>query len=312
MKNVIRSIPLIAAVTLAALVSTSCTRHARATRRLDHANRYFDSGQYDKAEIEYLNVLQLDRQNPDAIGRLGMILQAEGRVGRSIIYLTKARELRPEDLEVRLKLGLAYLEIGDLKRARDEANFILDRKPQDEQAPLLLAEASAGPKDIEESRKRLQRLPPPAAEGARYSSRWACSTCVCSRSRRRRRHSNERKRWRPNRAGLTLRWATSIGHKKTWRKRRRRSSRPPSFPARSPKKLQYAQFKIQTGDLAAGKRLLEEVTRNTPDYLPAWVWLAEIAATEKKYDESQTLVDKALARDMLQPEALLLSAGSRW
>ena len=85
MQNFIRSIPLIAAVTLAALVSTSCTRHARAARRLEQANRYFDSGQYDKAEIEYQNVLQLDRQNPDAIGRLGIIFQAEGRAGRSIV-----------------------------------------------------------------------------------------------------------------------------------------------------------------------------------------------------------------------------------
>jgi tetratricopeptide (TPR) repeat protein len=309
MKNVIRSIPLIAAVTLAALVSTSCTRHARATRRLDHANRYFDSGQYDKAEIEYLNVLQLDRQNPDAIGRLGVILQAEGRVGRSIIYLTKARELRPEDLEVRLKLGLAYLEIGDLKRARDEANFILDRQPQDEQAPLLLTEASAGPKDIEESRKRLQRLPPPAAEGAPVLVALGMLDLRLLQVKEAEAAFKRAQALAPGSSGPYTALGNLYWTQKDLPQAEAAFRQAAELsPARSPKKLQYAQFKIQTGDLAAGKRLLEEVTRNTPDYLPAWVWLAEIAATEKKYDESQTLVDKALARDMLQPEALLLSA----
>jgi len=309
MNKIIRLIPLIAAMTLAALVSTSCTRHARATRRLEQANRYFDSSQYDKAEIEYLNVLELDRQNPDAIGRLGIIYQAEGRVGRSIVYLLKGQELRPENLEVRLKLGLAYLAIGDLKHARDEANFVLDRKPQDEQAPLLLAETSAGPKDIEESRKRLQSLPQPAAEGAPV---LVALGVLDMRQRHVKEAETAFKRAQalapkssgPYTALGLLHWAQKdLAQAEAAFKQAAELS-----PARSPKKLQYAQFKIQNGDLATGKHLLEEVTRNTPDYLPAWVWLAEIAATEKKYDESQTLVDKALARDPFQPEAMLLSA----
>ena len=309
LKNLIRSVPLIVVATLAALVSTSCTRHARATRHLEQANRYFDSGQYDQAEVEYLNVLQLDRQNPDAIGRLGILFQAEGRVGRSIVYLVKGRELQPENLDVRLKLGLAYLAVGDLKHARTEASFVLDRKPQDEQALLLLAETSAGPEEIEESRKRLQSLPQPAAEGAPV----LVALGVLDMSQHQLKEAETAfKRARvlaPNSSGPytalgSLYWTQKdlVQAEAAFKQAAELS------PARSPKKLQYAQFKIQNGDLATGKRLLEEVTRNTPDYLPAWVWLAEIAAAEKKLDESQTLVDKALARDPIQPQAMLLSA----
>jgi len=29
------------------------------------------------------------------------------------------------------------------------------------------------------------------------------------------------------------------------------------------------------------------MTKNTPDYLPAWIRLAELAATGKKYDEAR-------------------------
>ena len=56
-------------------------------------------------------------------------------------------------------------------------------------------------------------------------------------------------------------------------------------PVRSPKRLSYANFKIQTGDLAEGKRLIAEITKAAPDYVPAWLREAEIALVEKKYDD---------------------------
>ena len=78
-------------------------------------------------------------------------------------------------------------------------------------------------------------------------------------------------------------------------------------PPRSPKRLGYAQYKIRAGDLTDGKQLLQEITRKTPDYLPAWRWLAEIALAEKNYDESADLVGKMLARDSINYDALLLN-----
>ena len=34
--------------------------------------------------------------------------------------------------------------------------------------------------------------------------------------------------------------------------------------------MQYAKFKINSGDPATGNKLLTEITEKTPDYLPAW------------------------------------------
>ena len=82
-------------------------------------------------------------------------------------------------------------------------------------------------------------------------------------------------------------------------------------PPRSLYRLSYAELKLQTGDPKEGSQLLEKITQDTPDFLPAWLTLAEIAANENKYDESLALVAKVLALDSNHPQALILSARMR-
>jgi tetratricopeptide (TPR) repeat protein len=77
-------------------------------------------------------------------------------------------------------------------------------------------------------------------------------------------------------------------------------------PPRSGKALQYAQFKIVTGDPDTGKRLLQDIVKKTPDYLPAWIALAQLAAAENKYADGVTLLDNVLSRDPQNLEGLLL------
>src|ERR1035441_1374539 len=79
-------------------------------------------------------------------------------------------------------------------------------------------------------------------------------------------------------------------------------------PARSPKRLNYAEFKLKTGSLDDAKKLLDEITRDTPDYLPAWIVLAQIAFSERRFDDSAALLQKVLARDRINYDATLLDA----
>src|SRR5262249_36163738 len=77
---------------------------------------------------------------------------------------------------------------------------------------------------------------------------------------------------------------------------------------RSPQKLEYAQFEIQIGNLPAAKKILEDVAKETPDYVPAWLGLAEIALAEKKFDDCAENIRDVLARDSGNYDASLLSA----
>jgi exosortase/archaeosortase family protein len=305
--------PLILAATgLLALVCTSCSPQAKKARAMERANRYFVAGQYDAAEIEYLNVLRIDKMDPQALGRLGVIYFDQGRVGKSLPFLLIGRQLEPENLEVRLELGLYLLAFGRFQEARDEADYILNHDPSYADAPLLLAETAVRPKEIEEARQRLGRLPAPVTNGAPVLV--ALGTLDF-----RQRHFPEAEALFKRALAVDPKYSaayTALGAL-YWEKNDMADAEQAFTKAadlssaRSAKRLQYAQFKIKTGNQDAGRQILLDIVQKTPDFLPASMLLAELDEREKRYDESAASVAKVLARDPAYPDALLLS-GRLW
>lgn len=299
-------------LTTLSLVQSSCSAGDRTARTLEQAHRYYEAGELEKAEIEYKNVLQKDPANPDAISQLGILYHDQGRDGRAAAFLLKARELQPENLAVRLKLGLAHLAAGGRKDARDEAVFVLERRPTDEQAPLLLVEASATPKELEDARQRLLALPSPAASGV--PAVVAAGNIALRLNRLDEAEAAFKKALAIDPKSAAAHGSLGLLH---W-SRKNVAATDAAFkqsadlsPPRSPKRLHYAQFKIQVGEVDAARQLLDELTRQTPDYIPAWILRAEVAINEKKLDESDAFIAKALAREPMHPEALLLNARIR-
>ena len=131
MHPIARSFSAFVLLTALILTGSGCSAGAKKARLLQSADGHYDAGEYDKAELEYLNALKLEPLNPRAIGRLGMIYSAQGRTGRAIAYVVRGSELLPDDLDLRLKLGQMYHATGKLEDARKQADFILTRKPQD-------------------------------------------------------------------------------------------------------------------------------------------------------------------------------------
>ena len=293
---------------MAVMASTGCTKAVKRARHMSRANHYYDSGELDKAEIEYLIVLNNDRGNAQAIGRLGLIYYDEGRFERAFAYLKKGCELKPDDLELRLKLAELYLSAGKWKEVRDEASFVLDRRPQDAEAPLLFAESAFATNLIDEVQQRLKAVSQKSGETA------ALDVALGSLDLRRGDTASaeaafQRAKTLDPKSDAAY-WAFgSLYVLQNDPKRAEEAFKTAAelSPLRSPKRLQYAQFKIQSGDLAEGKRLLQEMTEKTPDYLPAWRWLAEIALREKKYDECADDIGRILARDSLNLDAISLN-----
>jgi tetratricopeptide (TPR) repeat protein len=305
MQKNVRNLLMLALAVLLLVGGAGCSAKAKKAYHLSRANRFYDASQFDRAEVEYLNVLRYDSTNALAFGRLGLIYYEQGRMQRAAYFLGKGSQLATNDLNLRLKLGFIYTSAGQLKPAQDEAIFILGKNPQDDDAPLLLAETVGQPKDVAPVRQRLQAL-------ARTGDRAAIEVALGNLALRERDLATAGAAFKKAQAldpkssavnaGLgAYSWALGdVKQAETYFK-----AAADAAPIRSPRRMQYARFKIQTGDLPGARQTLEEILKQVPDYVPATLVLAEIAAAEKKYDESAGWLDKVQALDPDDFDAML-------
>src|SRR5262245_7359470 len=133
------------------LVGAGCSRspEAQKARYLDRGDKYAAREQYREAILEYRNVLRLDPTNARATRQLGLSHNQLGEVAQAFPFLLKAQELAPDDSEVRLKLGAIYLLAGKRDEAREEANTVLTREPNNLDALALLADTSTSPEQVD-------------------------------------------------------------------------------------------------------------------------------------------------------------------
>ena len=297
---------LLAVLLLAlALAGTGCSAKAKKIYHLQRAHQFFTANDYDRAEIEYLNVLRSDPLNAEAIGRLGVIYFDEGRIQTAARYLAKGSELATNNLELRLKLGFIYSAIGKNAEAQAQANFVLDRQPQNDDAPLLLAEASRTRKDAVATRLRLEAL---AQKGNRAAFEVAQGRLAL-------RETNF-----PT-AGAAFKRALALDAKSAAAysglgtisgMQNELAEAAANFklaaelsPPRSPRQIDYARFKLQTGNPAAAKEFLDALLKKAPDFVPALMVLAEVAVVQTNFTECASQLNKVLARDPDNPEAMM-------
>src|SRR5439155_18877770 len=97
------SLPIVAAATIAILLA-GCTAASKKARLTDRAEKFFKAGEYDKAKIEYGNVIKIDQGDANAYARIGAMWVDEGAPLRAGAFLIKALELAPDDTGSRLNL----------------------------------------------------------------------------------------------------------------------------------------------------------------------------------------------------------------
>ena len=302
-----RFVVRLVALAMLALFAGGCSPEAKKARLVENADRHYAAGDYDRAEVAYLNLMRLDPQNGHTIGRLGLIYTAQGRTGRAIAYITRARELSPNDLDVRLRMGQLHLAAGKPTEARAEAEHILGLQPQDPEAPMLFAATLTNPAEADALRQRLLSLPAPAPAGAPVLTALASLELRLGRLAEAEALVQQAKAADPSFAGAySMQAAVHVSKRDLAGADEAFKQAAALSPPRSPRQLQYAQFKLRTGDVATGSKLLEEITAKTPDYVPAWIALAEVNLAQNKLAEAGDLLARALGRDPQNLEAMLL------
>lgn len=297
---------LLVFLSLLLLLGAGCDQ-ARRARHLSRADKFYAADKYASAEIEYLRVLRTDGENTHALSRLGIIYFDQGRLPHAFFFLTNASAKLPEDLGLRAKISAIYLAAGKGREARAEADFILGRQPTNAEAPLLLVQSATDKKQLEETRQRLGQLAKRLGETSPVQLAYGALEL---------REGNTNASFAALQGAVALDPKSSAAHYAlgmlSWARNDlaaadaelKKAAELDSF--RSPRRLKYAEFKIQTGQAAEGKSLLAEITKAAPDCIPAWVRQAELALAERRNDEADSLLRQALAQDSANFDALLL------
>jgi tetratricopeptide (TPR) repeat protein len=303
---------LVLALSLVALATGACAKgEENKEQRLSRAQDYLAAEQYDKAEKEYRDILQLAPDDPVAMRQLGIIYYDQGQVRQAYSLLKQSAERHPDDLDVQLKLGLIYLSGRDYQQARDNAVLILEKQPAHEQGLMLLVDAARTPAELEEARKLIEDLL--AKDQARSAYHLALGALDM-------RQKNEQRAENEFNAALKLDPKSSAAHAALamlfWN-RQDLNAAGEAFKAavdlaapRSPVWLKYVDFKRRTGAAAEAKATLEDMIRKLPDYLPPRVYLMKIVCAEGNAEDCAARVQNILAQDPVNFEALFQN-GSR-
>jgi tetratricopeptide (TPR) repeat protein len=292
-----------------AVLLAGCTAASKKARFTERAEKFFKAGEYDKAKIEYLNVVKIDQSDANAYARIGAMWADEGAPLRAGAFLIKALELAPNDVGSRLNLVRVYLAVGRIADARQEAITVLEKEPGNGQALLDLVDTSNKPEEISATEEQLQKFPQKdsayyhLAMGGIAAKKSDLSGAEAAVQRAAAADPNLAAvhsalaalyllRNDKDRAGPELEKAAKLAK------------------ARSPETIKFAQFKVQNRAPEEARAFLTEITKHAPDFLPAWSILGRIANNEKKYDDALRLVENALSRDSANIDARLVQAES--
>jgi tetratricopeptide (TPR) repeat protein len=301
------SIVRAAALVLVASLLTGCPAAIRKSRARGRAESYFKAGQYDRAKIEYLNLLRLDPKDMTALERSGTMWLEDGAPLRAIPFLLRVRQMAPDKLDARIKLASAMIGLGATKEARKEVLDILEKNPGNADALVLLADAGQTSDDLAITEQQLEKVSNRDAPDIRFAAARVAM------------HKNNlEEATRQIEQGLaadpkSTRLHLAMGYLLLARQETARAgdefkAAAEASPLRSPDRLKYIEFQLTHGAVDDGKAALHRMTEQTPDYLPAWITLTRISLAEQKYNEGLALLENVFSRDQDNPDGRLLQS----
>lgn len=307
MQKSIRVLLAVLSVALCAAFVGGCSVKAKTARHQQRADNYFAEGNFAKAEVEYLVTLRLDGGNKHATSQLGEIYFQQGRYGRAFAFVQRACQLATNDVNMQLKLAMIYLMVQKYPEARNAAQYVLSLSPTNAEAPDIIAESAVTRPDILAARKWLEEHAKKIGETAAMQLAFGVLDFASG---------DQKAAETAVQRSLSLDPKFSAAHytmgnlyvRKGMLKEADAEFKTAAdlAPKRSPRRLSYANFKLQTGEVAEGKRLMEEITKEAPDYVPAWIRQAEVALAEKRFDDCEALLTKALTHDNDNFDALYI------
>lgn len=125
---------------LAVIMMAGCGgAESRKAKYIERGKDYLAQKNYDKARVEFKNVIQIDPKSAEGYYHLGWVEQSSNNLKEAFSYYMKALELSPDYRDVQLRLARFYLAGGNSDKAREIADAILAKNPADADGRVLNA-----------------------------------------------------------------------------------------------------------------------------------------------------------------------------
>ena len=128
-----------------------------AAKHYENAKNYFAAQEYEKAKIEFQNVIQLEPENDKAQCDLGETYVHLQDPVKAAAAFHQAVLLNPDNLQAKLRLGQILLLAKETKEARKTAGEILEKHPENIEAMHLLATIQIQERNMDLALKTLEK-----------------------------------------------------------------------------------------------------------------------------------------------------------
>jgi tetratricopeptide (TPR) repeat protein len=291
-----------------ATLSVGCSRDQADTpeQHLSKANAALENDHFIEAEKEYREVLRLTPKDAVALRQLATIYMDQGQLRQAFPLLKEVAENNQNNLGLQIKIIQAYLSTRQFQLARDLAQQIIEKHPGQDEALMLLASAGVGLNDIDATRKILEDVRPADKERAGYHVALGLLLLAQQDESGAENEFKTAVKADAKFAGAHAALATLDWSRKDLKGAEAEFKTAADLaPKWSPSKLLLPDFLLKTGSVAEAKKILEQVNKEAPDYLPARVFLMRIACSEKQDEACATQVAGILQQDPTNFDALL-------
>ncbi|MBX3744463.1 MAG: tetratricopeptide repeat protein [Verrucomicrobiae bacterium] len=302
---------------LLALAATlaGCSDRQRLERHLNAADQHFQKREFERAKLEYMNVVRLDRTNALAYLRLGKILFEQAQPQQAYPLLAWARRSFPEDLEVRSHL-VAILtpppQITNRTRFLSEVQDLLALSPTNETAVLALAQAAWSPPDIAHAEQTLADLRTRAGNHPLFAVAQA---------------ELERRRGDAEASEALLRQAlqsdpqspvAQLAYGNFLVLNRRGAEAEPHFrtakdltPPYAPAWERWARYLLAAGRTEEARSVLAEINAKAPERVHALILSAQVAIGDRRFEDAERALARALGQSPVDLTGLRVLAQLR-
>ncbi len=287
MKTRARAASLLLLVALVAVIGCTRSPEASKARHLSRADGYFDRQRFPEAIIEYMNALRIEPANTHAITRLAVAHFETGQFGLAFPFLLKAKELDPENVDVRRRLAALYVLARRTQDARAEAAATLARNPHNFEGLLLSAATAGMPAEIDEEIRRLETARTLYGNRAKLHVSLGLLYLRKNSPERAERALREAIAREPTSVDAQLILGDFYASRRDAEKAERAYQAAAALGAvGSVARLRLADFYFTMQRPDDGKRVLQDITAKASDFLPGWRRLAEVALVERRYDDA--------------------------